>query len=145
MNEMRKKSSIVFCRVVLAPDDLSPFPSSSAKRPMPWQSMEDRCSQLESAVWFLQWWSSMTRVWACKTFDTIHLNFFFFFNTSTLSECICFSFQTNAMNAQVINFLLHSPSTPELWFKKHWCCVHSLFFFLFRLTSLNRRQCLWKY
>lgn len=67
----RKKSSAVFCRVGLAPEDLSSSPSRSARRPMPWLSMEDRCSQLESAVWFLQWWSSMTRVWACKTFDTI--------------------------------------------------------------------------
>lgn len=39
-----------------------PKSSRSAKRLMLWQSMEGRCTQLESVAWFLLWWSSMTKV-----------------------------------------------------------------------------------
>lgn len=37
--------------------------SCSVKMLTQWQWMEDRRTQLESAVWFQSWWSNMMRVW----------------------------------------------------------------------------------
>lgn len=46
------------------PADFCCFSSScSAKKLMQWRWMGDRCTRLESAVWFQLWWSSTMKVW----------------------------------------------------------------------------------